>query len=75
MPRKEKETFAWQLEPIGFIVKQNCKVLWRPSSYLAIDEAMIAFRGNQTLPCSNALISHSGCSNLHLAVLVPLEDP
>jgi Transposase IS4 len=44
-PRKENETFAWQVEPIGSIIKQNCKALWRPSSHLAIDEAMIAYRG------------------------------
>jgi Transposase IS4 len=44
MPRTENETFAWQIEPIASIVKQNCKTLWLPSSHLAIDEAMIAYR-------------------------------
>jgi Transposase IS4 len=44
-PYKKNETFAWQVEPIGSIIKQNCKALWQPSSHLAIDEAMIAYRG------------------------------
>jgi Transposase IS4 len=44
-PRKENETFAGKIEPIGSIIKQNCKALWRPSSHLAIHEAMIAYRG------------------------------
>jgi Transposase IS4 len=44
-PRQENETFAWQVEPIASTVKENCKAFWRPSSHLAIDEAMIAYRG------------------------------
>jgi Transposase IS4 len=44
-PRKEKETFAWKLEPVASIIKQNCKALWSPSSHLAVDEAMIAYKG------------------------------
>jgi Transposase IS4 len=27
------------------LVKQNYKALWSPSSHLAVDEAMIAYRG------------------------------
>jgi len=44
-PKEEKEIFAWKVEPIASIVKQNCKDLWSPSSHLSIDEAMIAYRG------------------------------
>jgi Transposase IS4 len=44
-PQKEEETFVWKVEPIATIIKQNCKALWLPSSHLAIDEAMIAYRG------------------------------
>ncbi len=47
-PRQEYETFAWQVEPIGSIIKQNCKENWLPSSHLAIDEAMIAYRGRSS---------------------------
>jgi Transposase IS4 len=44
-PRKDGETFAWKVEPIGSIIRQNCQKLWNPSSYLAIDESMVAYRG------------------------------
>ena len=44
-PRQENETFAWQVEPIASIIKENCKAAWWPSSHLAVDEAMIAYRG------------------------------
>jgi len=44
-PKKEEETFAWQVEPVASIVKSNCKALWSPCSHLAVDEAMIAYRG------------------------------
>jgi Transposase IS4 len=44
-PKQKDETFAWRVEPVATIVKQNCKALWSPSSHLAIDEAMIAYRG------------------------------
>ena len=47
-PREDHETFAWQVEPIGAMVKQNCKNNWQPSSHLAIDEAMIAYRGRSS---------------------------
>jgi Transposase IS4 len=43
--KKEEETFVWQVEPVASIVKSNCKTLWSPCSYLAIDEAVIAYRG------------------------------
>ena len=44
-PRQEGETFAWPVEPIATTVKQNCSALWFSSSHLAIDEAMIPYRG------------------------------
>jgi Transposase IS4 len=44
-PKKEEEIFAWKVEPVASIVKQNCKALWLSSSHLAVDEAMIAYRG------------------------------
>jgi hypothetical protein len=34
-----------KLEPIATLVKQNCKALWSPSSHLAVNEAIIAYRG------------------------------
>ena len=45
MPPMEDETFAWHVEPIGSTIRQNCQILWYPSSHLAIDEAMVAYRG------------------------------
>lgn len=33
------------MEPIANEIRQNCQRLWSPGSHLAIDEAMIAFRG------------------------------
>ena len=47
-PRKDDETFAWQVESIGSIIKQNCKENWLSSSHLAIDEVMIAYRGRSS---------------------------
>jgi Transposase IS4 len=44
-PKQEGETFAWQVEPVASIVKSNCKALWSPCSHLAVDEAMIAYKG------------------------------
>jgi Transposase IS4 len=44
-PRQDGETFAWSVKPIRAIVKQNCSVSWLPSSHLAINEAMISYRG------------------------------
>ena len=44
----KEESFAWQIESIRSIVRQNCKKFWQSSSHLAINEAMIAYRG-QTL--------------------------
>lgn len=36
-PQKREETFAWPIEP--------CAALWSSCSHLAIDEAMISYRG------------------------------
>lgn len=44
-PRQECEIFAWRVEPIATMIRQNCQQLWEPCSHLAIDEAMIPFRG------------------------------
>ena len=44
-PKQEEETFAWPVEPIGTIVRQNCSTMWLPSSHLVIDEAMISYQG------------------------------
>jgi Transposase IS4 len=44
-PQQENEIFAWPVEPVTSTVKQNCRIMWEPSSHLAIDEAMIPFRG------------------------------
>jgi Transposase IS4 len=44
-PKQEEETFAWQVEPVASIVKLNYKALWSPCSHLAVDEAMIAYKG------------------------------
>jgi Transposase IS4 len=44
-PRQEGETFAWPVEPVATIIRQNCSTLWSQNSYLAIDEAMISYRG------------------------------
>ena len=46
VPRKNQETFTWQVESIGVMVKQNCKKNWQPSSHLVVDETMIAYRGH-----------------------------
>ncbi len=46
--REDHETFAWQVEPIGAIIKQNCKDNWQPSFHLAVDEAMLAYRGRSS---------------------------
>jgi Transposase IS4 len=47
-PKKEEETFTWKVEPVATIVKQNYRALWSSSSHLAIDEAMIAYRGRSS---------------------------
>ena len=44
-PRQEGESFAWQVEPAASIIRQNCSTKWIPSTHLAIDEAMIPYRG------------------------------
>jgi Transposase IS4 len=43
--KKKEETFAWKVEPVATLVKQNCRALWSPSSHLAVNKAMIAYRG------------------------------
>jgi Transposase IS4 len=43
--RQDGETFVWSVELIRAIVKQNYSVLWLSSSHLAINEAMIPYRG------------------------------
>ena len=43
-PKKEEETFTWQVELVTTIVKQNCKALWSPSSHLVVDETIITYR-------------------------------
>ncbi len=44
-PKKDGETHAWKVEHVAAIVKKNCQALWFPSSYLAVDEAMVSYRG------------------------------
>ena len=44
-PRQPNECFAWKLEPISTILRQNIFRNWSPGTHVAIDEAMIAFRG------------------------------
>ena len=44
-PIKEGESFAWRVEPIATIVRQNCSTNRIPSSHLAIDEAMVLYTG------------------------------
>ena len=44
-PRQEKKSWVWSVEPIAIMIRQNCSTLWLPSSYLSIDETMIAYRG------------------------------
>ena len=44
-PRQPNESFAWKLEPISTILRQNIFRNWSPGTHVAIDEAMIAFRG------------------------------
>jgi Transposase IS4 len=42
---QEKETIAWQVEPIASQIKANVQAFYVPGSHLTIDEAMICFRG------------------------------
>ena len=46
--REDHETFAWQVESIDVMIKQNCKENWLLSSHLAVDETMIAYRGRSS---------------------------
>jgi Transposase IS4 len=43
--KKEEETFVWQVELMASIIKSNYKTLWSPCSHLAINEAIIAYKG------------------------------
>ena len=47
-PRENGESFAWSVEPVATIIRQNCSANWLPSSHLAIDEAMISYQGRST---------------------------
>jgi len=44
-PLREGESFAWRVEPVATIIRQNCSTNWLPSSHLAIDEAMVPYTG------------------------------
>ena len=44
-PRQQGETFAWKIEPIATFLRQNILMNWLSGTHLAVDEAMIAFRG------------------------------
>jgi hypothetical protein len=44
-PRQSNEGFAWKLGPISAILRVNIFRNWSPGTYVAVDEAMIAFRG------------------------------
>jgi Transposase IS4 len=35
----------WQVEPMTSIIKSNYKALWSPCSHLAINEAIIIYKG------------------------------
>jgi Transposase IS4 len=43
--REEGESFAYRVEPISSKIKANIQASFVPASHLAIDEAMISFRG------------------------------
>jgi hypothetical protein len=44
-PQQQWETFAYKVEPIATILRQNCLANWSPGTHITIDEAIIAFRG------------------------------
>jgi Transposase IS4 len=44
-PRQPEESFAWKLEPITTLLRTSLLGNWSPGTHLAVDEAMIAFRG------------------------------
>ena len=44
-PYEEDECFAWPVEPVATEIKRNIQKVYIPGSHIAIDEAMIAFRG------------------------------
>ena len=59
LPREDGESFAWLVEPVETIIRQNCSANWLPSSHLAIDEAMISYQGRSihTVKLKNKPIS------------------
>jgi Transposase IS4 len=48
----------WQVEPIASIIKSNYKTLWSPCSHLAINKAIIMYKGrtHYKVKLSNKLI-------------------
>lgn len=44
-PKTEDENWLWKLEPILTAIRRNCHINWLLGSRVAIDEAMIPFRG------------------------------
>jgi hypothetical protein len=44
-PRKEEECFTYKVEPVASFIRNNCQRNWSPGTHIAVDEAMIAFRG------------------------------
>ena len=45
---KGKDSWWWKIEPIASMVRINCRQAVRPSSYIAVDEIMVPFRGKST---------------------------
>ena len=58
-PREDGESFAWLVEPVATIIRQNCSANWLPSSHLAINKAMISYQGRSihTVKLKNKPIS------------------
>jgi hypothetical protein len=44
-PQTEQEGFHWKVEPIATMIRTNCQQNWLPATHVAIDEAMLPFRG------------------------------
>jgi Transposase IS4 len=45
-PETAGEDYTWHLEPIVTMIRLSFQQNWLPGSHLAIDKAMIPFRGN-----------------------------
>ena len=58
-PPKEQEEWFWILEPVSTMLRTTCKKLWYLGTHVAIDEAMIAYRGRtkHTIKIKNKPIS------------------